>query len=58
MNFLKAQEYKKDYALVVVSSLEDVPKFSIIFDPLSNMNFTRNIILQRQITFNSKSFTW
>ncbi|MEH2259289.1 DUF3883 domain-containing protein [Nostoc sp.] len=56
--FLKAQEYRKDYALVVVSSLEDVPKFSIIFDPVSNMNFTKNIILQRQITFNTKFLPW
>ncbi|WP_442941292.1 DUF3883 domain-containing protein [Nostoc sp.] len=56
--FLKAQEYKNDYALVVVSTLEDVPKFSIVFDPVSNMNFTRNIILQKQITFNSKSLNW
>lgn len=56
--FLKAQEYRNDYALVVVSSLEDVPKFTIIFDPISNINFTKNIIVQEQITFNSESFAW
>ncbi|MBN3925640.1 DUF3883 domain-containing protein [Nostoc sp. NMS4] len=56
--FLKAQEYRNDYVLVVVSSLEDVPKFSIIFDPVSKINFKRNIIVQRQITFNSESLPW
>jgi hypothetical protein len=56
--FMKAQEYKNDYLLAVVSNLEDIPKIKTIFNPTENLIFSKQVIIQEQISFQSKSLQW
>jgi len=54
----KAKEYKQSYGVVVVSNLEETPKMTAIFDPLSKLTFTEAIIQTKQISFQSQSLEW
>lgn len=56
--YFKAKEYKKDYGLVVVSNLEDLPKMTIIFDPIHELELTEKIIASQQTNFHSKVLEW
>jgi hypothetical protein len=49
----KANEYKNDYALIVVSNLEYIPKMSAIFNPVREINFEKRIITAKQIYYQS-----
>lgn len=56
--YSKAKEYKNEYGIVVVSNLEDVPKMTVIFDPIQRLEFTEHYIESRQINFHSESMLW
>ncbi len=56
--YFKAKEYKKDYGLVVVSNLEDLPKMTVIFDPINELELTEKIIASQQVNFHSKALEW
>lgn len=56
--FIKANEYKKDYGLVVVSNLVDSPKMTAVFDPIKNLNLSKKVASQRQTTYHSDFIIW
>jgi hypothetical protein len=56
--FNKAKEYKDRYLLSIVSNLNDVPKITIIPNPLEELKFKKNLVTQEQIQFNTKSIEW
>ena len=56
--FIKANEYCNDYALVVVSNLSDIPKMSVIFNPIANLKLTQKIINSKQYNYHSESILW
>lgn len=56
--FIKAQEYNEDYALIVVSDLDDIPKMNVIFNPVAHLNFTQKIIHSTQLNYHSDSILW
>lgn len=53
-----AIEYKEKYILSIISNLNDIPKMTIIPDPINQLNFNKNIIKQEQVTFNTASIAW
>ncbi len=53
-----AIEYREKYILSIISNLNDIPKITIIPDPINQLNFNKNIIKQEQITFNTASIIW
>jgi hypothetical protein len=56
--YKKAQKYKNDYALVVVSNLEEIPKMTSIFDPLAEIVFKEFTQNQKQIYYQSAIDIW
>ncbi len=56
--FITSRKYKNDYILAVVSNLEDIPKIKTIFNPTENLILTKQVIVQEQISFHSKSLQW
>ena len=56
--YSRADEYKSDYGLVIVSNLEDVPKMTTIFNPIAELVLERQERTQQQISYHSKSLTW
>ncbi|MCK5784596.1 MAG: DUF3883 domain-containing protein [Desulfobacterales bacterium] len=56
--FEKAKEYKEAYALSVVSNLYEKPRINIVFDPVSNMEFTTQITESTQLSYHSKPIDW
>ena len=56
--YYRADEYKNDYGLVIVSNLEDVPKMTTIFNPVAELVLERQERTQQQISYHSKSMTW
>ncbi len=56
--YSRADEYKSDYGLVIVSNLEDAPKMTTIFNPLAEIALERQERMQQQISYHSKSMTW
>lgn len=56
--FLKANEYKDVYALVVVSNLANSPKITAMFNPVANLELTKKIVSQSQITYHSEFMSW
>lgn len=56
--FIKASEFKADYALVIVSNLNDLPKMTAIFDPVTELKLTRKVILQHQTVYHSEVLAW
>ena len=54
----KANEYKDKYILSIVSNLNDIPKITLIPHPIKKLEFSKNIIKQEQITFNTKNLEW
>ena len=53
--YSKAKEYKSDYGVLVISNLEDMPKMSVIYDPIKNIQFTQHTVDSKQLNFHSKS---
>jgi hypothetical protein len=56
--YLKAKEYKRDFALVVVANLSETPKFGIIFDPINNLKLIPKEIKSKQINYHTNTLTW
>lgn len=56
--YKKAQEYKKDYVIVVVSNLESFPKFTCIENPVENLILFQKEIISNQTYFHSKNLKW
>lgn len=56
--YLRAEEYKSDYGLVVVSNLQDVPKMTTIFNPVAEITLDREDTPTIQVSYHSKSLTW
>ena len=56
--FSKAEEYKNDYGLVVISNLSNVPKMTVIFNPISKFSLKKQVISQVQITYQSEAKSW
>ncbi len=54
----KAKEFKKDYGLIVISNLADIPKMTSIFDPVSNLDLTKQTVISEQITYHTNSIEW
>lgn len=56
--FNKAEEYKDDYFLVVVSNLSKTPKLNVINNPLKNLIFNRKELNLVQINYHTKYLNW
>lgn len=56
--YSKAQEYKNDYGLVVVSNLEALPKMTPIFNPTSSLALKKQKVNHEQISYHSAPLTW
>ena len=56
--YKKAAEYQDNYVLSIISNLNDIPKVTLIQNPLKELKFNKNIIKQTQSMFNTKSITW
>lgn len=57
--YQKAQEFSDSYFLIVVSNLINTPKMTIIKNPLQEIEFTKNIIPQKEIIqYNSPNLKW
>ena len=56
--FLKANEYRNDYILVVVNGLDQTPRMDVVRSPAQKIDFSQQTITKQQITFNSKSLDW
>ncbi len=56
--FLKAKEYKEKYILSVVCNLNEIPKITIIENPLKNLNFSIKEIINKQINYHSEHIKW
>lgn len=56
--FARANEYKNDYGLIIISNLENVPKMTAVFNPLENIPLEKQERTQQQISYHSKSLNW
>ncbi len=56
--FARADEYKNDYGLIIISNLENVPKMTAVFNPIENIALEKLERTQQQISYHSKSMTW
>jgi hypothetical protein len=51
--YQKAVEYTRNYALVVVSDLDEIPKLNPIFNPAKELNFEMKTQRSEQIYYTS-----
>lgn len=56
--FFKAQEYKDDYGIIIVSNLELIPKMTSILNPVSNLALKMQKTKYEQISYHSVSLSW
>lgn len=56
--FSKAREYKDEYGLVVISNLAELPKMTVIFNPITNLRLTKKVVSQSQTTYHSEYLSW
>ena len=56
--FNKAQEYSDDYALIVISNLDEYPQMNVIFNPVTHINLTPKKITSTQLNYHSDSISW
>lgn len=56
--FDRAQELRDRFCLVVVANLDKLPTMVPIFDPLRQINLTRQIIVSEQIYYHSATLDW
>ncbi|MBK8988416.1 MAG: DUF3883 domain-containing protein [Chloroflexi bacterium] len=56
--FSKAGEFRDEYALVVVSNLDNLPKMTAIFDPVTSLTLSQKVITQSQTTYHSEVLAW
>ena len=53
-----AKEYQNDYALVVVTNLDDSPSMNAVFNPVDKIDFTKKSINSKQINYHINPLTW
>lgn len=56
--FLKAEEYKNDFFLVIVSNLSKTPKLNVIDNPIRNLKLSKKEINSTQINYHSEYLNW
>jgi len=56
--FDKAKEYRNDYALIVVSNLDDIPNMSLVFNPTDKLVFTEKTVNTKQMNYHTNSLKW
>jgi hypothetical protein len=56
--FHKAKEYRNDYALIVVSNLDDIPNINVVFNPTDNLLFTEKTINTKQMNYHTNPLKW
>lgn len=56
--FTKANEYKNEYGLIVVSNLADLPKMTAVFNPIESLALTKKVVSQSQTTYHSEYVSW
>ncbi len=56
--FIKANELKTDYVLVVVYNLSHIPKMHVVLNPIEHLNFSHQIVNQEQHHYHTKSILW
>jgi len=56
--FSKAKEYKNKFVLSIVYNLDDIPKISIIENPIKNLAFTKKELVNKQINYHSEFLKW
>jgi len=56
--FLKANDYKDEYGLIIVSNLADIPKMTTIFNPIANLALSKKVLKQSQTTYHSEYISW
>lgn len=56
--YLQAELYRRDYAIVVVSSLDSAPKMTSIFDPVSKIELEERVIETTQKFYSSPVLRW
>jgi hypothetical protein len=56
--YIKAKEYKNDYGIVIVSNLDELPKMTVIFDPIQELELTKRSITTNQLTYHSPFLEW
>jgi len=56
--YKKARQYQDKYILLIISNLNEIPKVTLIPNPIQNLGFDKNIIKQEQITYNTKNLEW
>ncbi|GMO33010.1 MAG: DUF3883 domain-containing protein [Termitinemataceae bacterium] len=54
----KAAEYKNNYALIIISNLEEIPRMVPFFNPISNIDFEKRIVSSEQIYYQSAVNEW
>jgi hypothetical protein len=53
-----ALEYKSDYALVVVSNLNEIPRMKCLADPTRELQFRQHIATTETVTYHSELLAW
>jgi hypothetical protein len=56
--FNKAEEYKDDYFIVVVSNLSKSPQLNIVENPLKNLKFNRKEMNSIQVNYHTEYINW
>ena len=56
--YYKAEEYRHDYGLVIVSNLEEIPKMTVTFNPLSTYDLVKKSSTVNQVSYHSPSVKW
>lgn len=56
--FQKAEEYKNDFFLIVVSNLSRTPKLNVIDNPIQSLKLNKKVINSRQINYHSEYLNW
>ena len=56
--YFKAEEYRNDYGLVIVSNLEEMPKMTVTFNPLSSYELIKKSSSVNQISYHSPALKW
>jgi hypothetical protein len=56
--FYRAKEHENNYVLSVVSDLNNIPKITTIFNPLSEIELAPIVVESKNISYHSKSLIW
>lgn len=56
--FIKAEEYAEKYSVIVVSNLDDIPKMTPIFNPIKELELTKESTQATQVFYRSENLYW